>query len=167
MLGLACWAIFPVLAVASECLRRPRGCPPWIRRLGHSYPSASPGGPSSSLGSGRPMAYPPPCLACNGLSRHILGRKLPPVFHDPLHAAQLWIVRAYRDRPTLTSRPPPAARSRVKGLAAPAARTRLKAFVYRLQHSASEQPRRAAASSRKGNFSHARKGIFSKLIFYR
>ncbi len=71
-----------------------------------------------------PMAYPPPCLACNGLSRHILGRRLPPVFHDPLHAAQLWIVRAYRDRPTLTSRPPPAARSRAKGLAASAARTR-------------------------------------------
>ena len=64
------------------------------------------------------MAYPPPRLACNGLSRHILGRRLPPVFHDPLHAAQLWIVRAYRDRPTLTSSPPPAARSRAKGLAA-------------------------------------------------
>ncbi|MNI89663.1 hypothetical protein D3C73_1470930 [compost metagenome] len=45
------------------------------------------------------MAYPPPRLACNGLSRHILGRKLPPVFHDPLHAAQLWIVRAYRVLP--------------------------------------------------------------------
>ncbi|PNQ93019.1 hypothetical protein CCU68_08420, partial [Pseudomonas gingeri NCPPB 3146 = LMG 5327] len=27
------------------------------------------------------------------------------VFHDPLHAARLWIVRAYRDLPKLTSRP--------------------------------------------------------------
>ena len=30
------------------------------------------------------MAYPPPRLACNGLSRHILGRKLPAVFHGPI-----------------------------------------------------------------------------------
>ena len=89
------------------------------------------------------MDYPPPGLACNGLSRHILGPvKLGLRYSTvPLHAARLWIVRAYRDRPTLTSRPPPAARSRAKGLAAPAARTRLKAFVYRSQHSASEQPR--------------------------
>lgn len=128
--------------------------------------SQSPGGSSSSFGSERPMAYPPLCLACNGLSRHILGRKLPPVFHDPLHAAQLWIVRAYRDRPTLTSRPPPAACSRAKGLAASAARTRLKAFVYRSQHSASEQSRKAAASTRKDGFSHARKGTLGKIKFY-
>ena len=33
LLGLARWAILRALAVASECLRRPRGCPPWIRRL--------------------------------------------------------------------------------------------------------------------------------------
>ncbi|MGC3103756.1 hypothetical protein ACPTKS_30785 [Pseudomonas aeruginosa] len=46
------------------------------------------------------MAYPPPRLACKGLSRHILGRKLPAVFHVPLHAAWLWIVRAHRDLPT-------------------------------------------------------------------
>ena len=45
------------------------------------------------------MAYPPPVLACKGLSRHILGRERPAVFHDPLHAACLWIVRAYRVLP--------------------------------------------------------------------
>ena len=45
------------------------------------------------------MAYPPPGLACKGLSRHILTRCAPSVFHDPLHAAWLWIVRAYRVLP--------------------------------------------------------------------
>ena len=90
-------------------------CPPIrVHQVAHHHRSVA----------NAPMAYPPQRLACNGLSRHILGRKLPPVFHDPLHAAQLWIVRAYRDRPTLTSRPPAAARSRAKGLAASAARTR-------------------------------------------
>ena len=76
------------------------------------------------------MGYPPPRLACNGLSRHILGpMKLGLRYSTvPLHAAWLWIVRAYRDRPTLTSRPPPAARSRSKGLARPL-RGRLKS-VY-------------------------------------
>ena len=71
------------------------------------------------------MAYPPPGLACNGLSRHILGPvKLGLRYSTvPLHAARLWIVRAYRDRPTLTSRPPAAARSRSRGFAAPASRT--------------------------------------------
>ena len=71
------------------------------------------------------MAYPPPGLACNGLSRHILGPvKLGLRYSTvPLHAARLWIVRAYRDRPTLTSRPPAAARSRSRGVAAPASRT--------------------------------------------
>ncbi len=33
LLGLARWAILRALAVASECLRRPSRCPPWIRRL--------------------------------------------------------------------------------------------------------------------------------------
>jgi hypothetical protein len=71
------------------------------------------------------MAYPPPGLACNGLSRHILGPvKLGLRYSTvPLHAARLWIVRAYRDQPTLTSRPPAAARSRSRGFAAPASRT--------------------------------------------
>ena len=40
-----------------------------------------------------------PAHAINGLSRHILGRKLPAVFHDPLTAPGSTIGRAYRDPP--------------------------------------------------------------------
>ena len=119
--GLPSSRLRPYRAARAACLR-PSACAPSCRtvcppirvhQLAHHHRSVA----------NAPMAYPPPRLACNGLSRHILGRRLPPVFHDPLHAAQLWIVRAYRDRPTLTSRPPAAARSRSRGFAAPASRT--------------------------------------------
>ena len=71
------------------------------------------------------MAYPPLGLTCNGLSRHILGPVKLGLWYStiPLHATKLWIVRAYRDQPTLTSRPPAAARSRSRGFASPASQT--------------------------------------------
>ena len=40
-----------------------------------------------------------PAHAFNGLSRHILARKLPAVFHDPLTAPGSTAGRAYRDPP--------------------------------------------------------------------
>ena len=90
----------------------------------------SPGGSSSSFGSGRPngLSATVPCLQRAFAAYPRPDEAGPAVFHDPLHAARLWIVRAYRDRPTLTSRPPPAVRSRSKGLARPL-RGRLKS-VY-------------------------------------
>ena len=85
----------------------------------------SPGGSSSSFGSGRPngLSATVPCLQRAFAAYPRPDEAGPAVFHDPLHAARLWIVRAYRDRPTLTSRPPAAARSRSRGFAAPASRT--------------------------------------------
>lgn len=82
------------LPVITSLRAAPRPCAPSA-----CHPSRSPG--DDGIERSRPALNLPNCpaFAVNGLSRHILARKLPAVFHDPLTAPESLVGRAYRDLP--------------------------------------------------------------------
>ena len=123
----------------------------------------SPGGSSSSFGSERPngLSAAAPCLqrAFAAYPRSQAPSGIPrPIARGPALDSPGLPRPTDADEQTTTGRA-----LQGEGSCSVRCANALKSVCLPLATSASEQPRRAAASSRKGNFSHARIGTFSKV----